>query len=439
MRDNLIKFYTISINVLLAIILFIVSYFFILILLKDSSESINRKILFKNKNDIVNNFFSINYDEEDIKKIFIKKIVYKEFLENTIINKNKKNIKNEKLILIGDNLTNILVNNGIDIKNIMLFINAYPILNNLKPGQKIIWYLNKDNKLEKIKWIISGKKTLVYTHLNKTKIFSKKKRISNCVWVKKRIYGVIRDNFIKSAMNAGLTYNEISEVSKALKWQVNLQKLQFGDKFVVLLKRKMHNGYNIQSKLLGVHFLKNSKSYYAFRAENGRYYDSEANCLERNFLRNPTFKNFKVSSPFSFNRINPITGRESPHKGVDFSMPSGTPILSVADGTVVEAKYSNAAGNFVIIRHDKKYTSRYMHLDKILVKKGQNVKIGMVIAFSGNTGRATGPHLHYELWLNKKALNPLTANLNFSDKLIGKDKKMYLSLIKKDKLKLIFD
>jgi murein DD-endopeptidase len=106
-----------------------------------------------------------------------------------------------------------------------------------------------------------------------------------------------------------------------------------------------------------------------------------------------------------------VTGRVAPHRGVDFAMPQGTPVLAVGDGEVVVAKRSGAAGYYVAVRHGRTYTTRYMHLRKLLVKPGQKVKRGDRIALSGNTGRSTGPHLHYEVWINQQAVNPLTAKL----------------------------
>ncbi len=99
-------------------------------------------------------------------------------------------------------------------------------------------------------------------------------------------------------------------------------------------------------------------------------------------------------------------------------MPQGTPVLSVGDGEVVVAKRSGAAG-YIAIRHGRTYTTRYMHLRKLLVKPGQKVKRGDRIALSGNTGRSTGPHLHYEVWINQQAVNPLTAKLPRTEGLTG--------------------
>jgi murein DD-endopeptidase len=147
-------------------------------------------------------------------------------------------------------------------------------------------------------------------------------------------------------------------------------------------------------------------------------------------MRFPTAKQFRISSNFNPRRLNPVTGRVAPHKGVDFAMPQGTPVLAVGDGEVVMAKRSGAAGYFVAIRHGRTYTTRYMHLKKLLVQPGQKVKRGDRIALSGNTGRSTGPHLHYEVWVNQQAVNPLTAKLPRTEGLTGSDRNDYLAQVR---------
>lgn len=156
-------------------------------------------------------------------------------------------------------------------------------------------------------------------------------------------------------------------------------------------------------------------------------------------LRFPTAKQFRISSNFNPRRTNPVTGRVAPHRGVDFAMPQGTPVLSVGDGEVVVAKRSGAAGYYVAIRHGRSYTTRYMHLRKILVKPGQKVKRGDRIALSGNTGRSTGPHLHYEVWINQQAVNPLTAKLPRTEGLTGSDRREFLAQAKEIVPQLRFD
>ncbi|AMA64788.1 Murein DD-endopeptidase MepM [Candidatus Arsenophonus lipoptenae] len=351
---------------------------------------------------------------------------------------NEKGIVSTEAYIISynDNLTGVLTQYSLDINDIIALSNQYQDLRNLKVGQTLSWELNKDGRLQTLKWIISQRETRIFTRQGKSTKFNEEKQIRRGVWSDVVIQGKINNNFTFSAVNAGLTYNEAHEVSKALQWQIDLRKLKSGDKFSILLSREIIDGHSKQSRLLGVYILTNGKNYYAFRAQNGHYYDSEANSLEQEFLRYPTANIFKVSSPFSLRRINPVTGRISPHQGVDFSMPVGTPILAVGDGEVIVSKYSIAAGNFIAIRHSPQYTTRYMHLCKLLVKPGQKVKKGDRIGLSGNTGRTTGAHLHYELWFNQHAVNPLVANLPYTSRLTGKERQLFLAFVKENKLKL---
>ncbi|MGP1939075.1 MAG: murein DD-endopeptidase MepM [Arsenophonus sp. ET-DL9-MAG3] len=345
----------------------------------------------------------------------------------------------EHIVSNGDNLISILTQYGLDTSDILEIANQHEVLRNLQIGQTLSWELNKDGKLQVLTWIISQRETRIYTRQESSSIFNEEKRIRQGIWVNKIIKGKINDNFTSSAINAGLTYSEAHEVSKALQWQIDLRKLKSGDKFSLLLSREMLDGHNKQSRLLSVHLLTNGKNYYIFRAKNGFYYDSEANSLGQGFLRYPTTKIFRVSSHFSLHRINPITGRSTPHQGVDFSMPIGTTIVAVGNGEVIVAKYSEMAGNFIVIRHSHQYITRYMHLRKLLVKVGQKVKKSERIALSGDTGRTTGPHLHYELWFNRRAVNPLTANLPYSEQLTGKDRKLFLAFVKENKLKMVIN
>ena len=148
------------------------------------------------------------------------------------------------------------------------------------------------------------------------------------------------------------------------------------------------------------------KDYYAIRAEDGKFYDRNGTGLAKGFLRFPTAKQFRISSNFNPRRTNPVTGRVAPHRGVDFAMPQGTPVLSVGDGEVVVAKRSGAAGYYVAIRHGRSYTTRYMH---------------------------------YEVWINQQAVNPLTAKLPRTEGLTGSDRREFLAQAKEIVPQLRFD
>jgi murein DD-endopeptidase MepM/ murein hydrolase activator NlpD len=129
----------------------------------------------------------------------------------------------------------------------------------------------------------------------------------------------------------------------------------------------------------------------------------ESRLFDQKILRTmvPTEKpvtGVQVGSPFGF-RIDPITGRSALHTGLDFPSDPGTPILSAAGGVVVVQEYHAAYGNMVEVDHGNDLITRYAHASKVLVKKGDIVKRGQKIAEVGSTGRSTGPHLHFEVWV----------------------------------------
>lgn len=334
----------------------------------------------------------------------------------------------EYVVSSGDSLSSILSQYGVDNGEISTLVKQYNGLQDLKVGQTLSWTVNETGQLESLIWVMSRRETRIYELINGK--FTETKEIQKGEWRNQVVTGSLNGSFVNSARAAGLTNSEIHAVTKALQWQMDFRKLRKGDQFAVLLSREFLGESTGQSQLLGVRLRSAGKDYYAFRSEDGRFYDREGSGLSKGFLRFPMTKQYRISSHFNPHRVNPVTRRVAAHNGVDFSMPVGTPVLAVGDGEVLIAKYSGAAGNYVAIRHGRQYTTRYMHLKKLLVKPGQKVKRGERIALSGNTGRSTGPHLHYEMWVNNKAVNPLTAKLPASEGLTGKERKAYIAQVK---------
>ncbi|ELY2620186.1 murein DD-endopeptidase MepM [Cronobacter malonaticus] len=335
----------------------------------------------------------------------------------------------EYVVSTGDTLSSVLNQYGIDMGDISQLASVDKDLRNLKIGQQISWTLTDSGELQRLTWEMSRRETRTYDR-TPAGGFKMSSEVQQGDWVNNVIKGTVGGSFVSSAKVAGLTSAEISAVIKAMQWQMDFRKLKKGDEFSVLMSREMLDGKREQSQLLGVRLRSSGKDYYAIRAEDGKFYDRNGSGLAKGFLRFPTSRQFRVSSNFNPRRLNPVTGRVAPHKGVDFAMPQGTPVLAVGDGEVVMAKRSGAAGYYVAIRHGRTYTTRYMHLKKLLVKPGQKVKRGDRIALSGNTGRSTGPHLHYEIWINQQAVNPLTAKLPRSEGLTGSDRSDYLAQVK---------
>jgi murein DD-endopeptidase MepM/ murein hydrolase activator NlpD len=112
-----------------------------------------------------------------------------------------------------------------------------------------------------------------------------------------------------------------------------------------------------------------------------------------------------VSSPFTF-RDDPFTGKRQFHYGIDIATNFGNPIVATADGIVISLDNDKMGGKNITISHGNAITTHYLHLSKFLVKSGQKIKRGDVIGLVGKTGKALGPHLHYEVRLNNKPANP---------------------------------
>ncbi|MEE2657910.1 MAG: peptidoglycan DD-metalloendopeptidase family protein [Candidatus Latescibacterota bacterium] len=149
--------------------------------------------------------------------------------------------------------------------------------------------------------------------------------------------------------------------------------------------------------------------YYENPNGEGGYYDNNGASLERLFLLKPlSFR--RISSRFNRKRFHPILKRNVPHLGTDYAANHGTEVWATARGLVTMAGRNGGYGKMVEIEHPNGYRSRYAHLSRIRVRKGQHVKQQQIIGHVGATGRATGPHLHYELIQNGRHINPSSVN-----------------------------
>jgi murein DD-endopeptidase MepM/ murein hydrolase activator NlpD len=145
------------------------------------------------------------------------------------------------------------------------------------------------------------------------------------------------------------------------------------------------------------------------------YYDENAKTLRRQFLKAP-LKFSRISSRYNLRRRIKLYGnRVRAHKGTDFAASVGTPIMSTANGTVIESRYRGGNGNYVKIRHNSVYTTQYLHMKKRAVKKGDYVKQGDVIGYVGMTGNTSGPHVCYRFWKNGKQVDPFRQKLPEAD------------------------
>ena len=139
---------------------------------------------------------------------------------------------------------------------------------------------------------------------------------------------------------------------------------------------------------------------------------------------------FRISSKFSGRRFHPVQQRWKAHNGTDYAAAHGTPIKTTATGVVERTGYTAGNGNYVKIKHNSTYSTQYLHMSKILVKRGQHVTQGQIIGKVGSTGLATGPHVCYRFWKNGVQVDPLRLKLPNTEPMNESVKGKYLQYIK---------
>ncbi|WP_249979103.1 peptidoglycan DD-metalloendopeptidase family protein [Vreelandella olivaria] len=237
-----------------------------------------------------------------------------------------------------------------------------------------------------------------------------------------RLYaGSVSGSFARSAQATGLTSSSVTELTRLLEKKLDFRRdSRRGDRFQVLVESDMIDGETLDSRVLAVKYEGERMDLTVVRnASDDNFYTPEGNSLDPAFARYPFEGNYRLSSNFNPRRLHPITGRVSPHNGTDFAMPIGTPVVAPANGRVERVGNHHAAGRYIVVRHDNGYRTRYLHLSRPLVNQGDRIEMGERIALSGNTGRSTGPHLHYEVIVNNTPVNAMTVDLPENTSLSG--------------------
>lgn len=232
-------------------------------------------------------------------------------------------------------------------------------------------------------------------------------------WREEVVSTQIHGSFYASANQAGLSDADILQAQRIFEERVNFRRdIQAGDRFEIVFGREMvSSGATGQTRIEALRLHLGRRVHSAYLHDDGNYYDQGGESLSRAFLRYPMQGGYRVSSSFNLRRLHPVTQRITPHHGADFAMPIGTPILSVGDGVVTRIGNHPFAGKYIEITHSVKFKTRYLHLSDIQVKQGQQISRGNRVALSGNTGRSTGPHLHFELHINGRPVDPLKADI----------------------------
>jgi len=219
--------------------------------------------------------------------------------------------------------------------------------------------------------------------------------------------GMIESNLSADMTKEGITYDIIDQFADLYGWSIDFGALQKGDKFKVSYQEKVIDGNVVGVSDIKMAFFEHKGTpYYAIPFEqNGEltFFDQNGDSFKKAFLRDP-LKYTRISSRYNLRRYHPVQKRYKAHLGTDYAAPTGTEIRSVGEGTITDARYTSANGNYVKIKHNGTYTTQYLHMSKIAkgMKPGTRIRQGQVIGYVGSTGLATGPHLCFRFWKNGK-------------------------------------
>ena len=235
---------------------------------------------------------------------------------------------------------------------------------------------------------------------------------------RRAISGTIDDALYLSVGRSGGTQVLAMSLVEVYAWTIDFFRLQKGDAFSVIYEEEYVDDtvYVGLKRVVAANLTHMGNDFYSFPYENELgfhdYYDEEGRSLRKTFLRAPL--NFtRISSRYSGRRFHPVQKRWKAHLGTDYAAPTGTPIMTTADGVIIAAQYTSANGNYVKVRHNGTYTTQYLHMSKIKpgIRNGVKVKQGDVIGYVGSTGLATGPHVCYRFWVNGKQVDPYKQKL----------------------------
>lgn len=264
--------------------------------------------------------------------------------------------------------------------------------------------------------------------------------------VLKKASGVITSSLSEALDKQGVNAIVANDLSEIYAWTIDFFRLQKNDRFKVIYEQKYIEDTipaGIGS-IKAAYFEHAKKPFYAFQYVSDsitgiqEYYDEKANHLRRAFLKAP-LKFSRISSRYNLKRKIAYYGRVKAHKGTDFAAPVGSPIMSTANGRVIESRRKGANGNYVKIRHNSTYTTQYLHMKKRKVKVGQYVKQGQIIGSVGMTGNTSGPHVCYRFWKNGVQVDPLKQKLPAAKAMKKEIKPYYLEFVEsiKDSLDAI--
>lgn len=318
-------------------------------------------------------------------------------------------------------------------KTLSQFVN----LNSIREGMRFDFFKNTLGELNEIHIDLSE-----YQRVSLTSYFeSWIPNLENKPISTRRVFyqGVVTNSLWNSAIEQGVPPGLISVFAEIFSWQIDFSReIRPSDSWRFEVLEKVIDGKvigweplpraqyysNYQSRFLEAYYYTNDGSAW------GDYFDRAGRSLRRSFLRSP-IPFGRITSRFSKKRFHPIKKIYRPHNGIDYGAPRGTPVRAVSGGRVIVRGRGRGNGNWVSLQHKGGFLTNYLHLQRFApgLGIGDSIDQGQVIGFVGQTGSATGPHLHFEMKKNGSYVDPLKVDLPESSPLEGVDQSKFLDWV----------
>ncbi len=320
----------------------------------------------------------------------------------------------EETVRSGDNLSLIFKRagySGRDVHEVVTGAEHGKSLERIFPGQTIAFQADAEGDLAAVRYTESPLQTITYERGAEgfsSSITTREPEVREA-WAT----GQITSSLYLAGQEAGLSQNIIMELANIFGGVIDfVLDPREGDTIQLLYEEQYLDDEKFRDgEIIAASFTNRGTTFNAYRYEDANgdvgYFNEEGVSMRKAFLLAPVDFT-RISSNFNLRRLHPIYKTTRPHRGTDYAAPRGTPVFAAGDGRVAAAGYTPANGNYVFIQHGEQYVTKYLHLNKRHVRKGQRVVQSQVIGTVGSTGAATGPHLHYEFLVNGVHRNPRT-------------------------------
>lgn len=335
----------------------------------------------------------------------------------------------------GDTLSHLFKRVGLGPKEVHDVVSAKGDLSELKkihPGQTFRFGM-KDQQLDSLEYVISRTESLFIKRTDNG--YESEVVKQDLVPFTSYAEGTIKSSLFLAANKAGLSNSLTMELANMFGWDVDFAlDIREGDSFRVIYQELHLNGEKVKDgDILAAQFTNQGKTFTAIRYETSDrgadYFSPDGQSMRKAFRRSPV--DFaRISSHFNLARKHPVLHTIRAHKGTDYAAATGTPIKATGDGKVIFAGWKGGYGRTVILQHGQGIQTLYAHMNGFgrNIRSGTRVSQGQIIGYVGKTGLATGPHLHYEFYVNGAVRNPVTVKLPQANPISAQDRASFIAV-----------